>query len=674
MKFKSTPRRSVFNMFQACFILVFFLFSFQTEAIGIDQLPADDFSNNSIDDMWYLSENNNVWMSEVNQRLEGRSAGGNSENDAAYISEQWKLSTSYDFSMQIDWHFSVTAPNAGLFFGVAENLLRETSFTLNVARDENTPDFYIDAYRSGEEVYEINDSDHNDIHRENSDGVFYISYDSMNDRFYLSTNGYWRSRNPEDGDWVFENWLKGEWGLESVSVVIGVYDADNIGNAIDSGDAYFDNFLVTQGTTITVPYNHVVAFGDSLSDHDGLSSYNSTIVANGGQGAPGSWTNNGATPYGGEVWLDYLTDQWGATLDNNAIGGAMTLGHESSGVQSLIDASLLPDLGLTGQVATYLASSPDYNAEETLFTIWIGGNDCLEFFRGEYYTVDPSVLVADSIGRIITQMDSLYADGARNFMVMNLPDLAKTPAFNTKDATTQANVTGVVMTFNAVLASALSDFTSAHGDANIYNIDAFTYLNEIIIDDVFDESVAPYLNVDGSCNWDFTSFNGTFDMFLFFDCIHPTTSAHELVAMEVAEGLIDIVSSTGNISGVVTTKLFGQSVNVAGATVTVSGTQVSTVTDAAGNYTLADVPPGTHDLEIMMEHFAPVTVSGVIVTAGATTPVSTDDTILTLSYGFSQAELDAAILAEQQRWDANGDGQIGLEEAIRSLQIVSGIE
>lgn len=280
-------------------------------------------------------------------------------------------------------------------------------------------------------------------------------------------------------------------------------------------------------------YKHIVAFGDSLSDNGGLSSYNSIIVANGGQGAPGSWTNNGATPYGGDVWLDYLKNKWGATLDNNAIGGAMTLGHENSGIQALIDASLLPDLGLTGQITTYLSSSPTYDVNKTIFAIWIGGNDCLEFFRGEYYTSDPNALIVDSVGRIITQIGSLYADGARNFMVLNLPDLSKTPAFNTQDAITQANVAGVVNNFNAALASALSGFTSAHTDAELFAIDAFSKMNEIISDDIFEDSTASYLKVDENCDWDFASFNGTYDQFLFFDCIHPTTKAHELVANEV---------------------------------------------------------------------------------------------------------------------------------------------
>lgn len=39
---------------------------------------------------------------------------------------------------------------------------------------------------------------------------------------------------------------------------------------------------------------------------------------------------------------------------------------------------------------------------------------------------------------------------------------------------------------------------------------------------------------------------------------------------------------------------------------------------------------------------------------------------------YSQIEIDNAVAQERKRWDANGDNKIGLAEAIRSLQIVSG--
>ncbi len=296
-------------------------------------------------------------------------------------------------------------------------------------------------------------------------------------------------------------------------------------------------FITCMGTSSwAFDYNHIVAFGDSLSDHGGLSAHSTTIAAYGGPATvPESWTNNGAIPYGGDIWLDYLSDEWDATLDNNAIGGAMTTGHESAEIQALIDASLLPDLGLTGQVADWLDESAEYDADKTLFAIWIGGNDLLEFFRQEYYTSDPNTLVADSVGRILMQLGMLYAEGARHFLVINLPDLTKTPAFNTKDATIQTQVAAVVAGFNTALSTALSDFSTANADATVHPVDAFAYLNSIIADDTFDNATETYLKVDDNCDWDLASFNGTHDQFLFFDCIHPTTKSHELVAAEVAD-------------------------------------------------------------------------------------------------------------------------------------------
>ena len=58
---------------------------------------------------------------------------------------------------------------------------------------------------------------------------------------------------------------------------------------------------------------------------------------------------------------------------------------------------------------------------------------------------------------------------------------------------------------------------------------------------------------------------------------------------------------------------------------------------------------------------------------GATTAISADDSVLTF-YGYSQAKMDSAVLAERQKWVANDEDQSGLEEAVRSLQVVSEIE
>jgi len=39
----------------------------------------------------------------------------------------------------------------------------------------------------------------------------------------------------------------------------------------------------------------------------------------------------------------------------------------------------------------------------------------------------------------------------------------------------------------------------------------------------------------------------------------------------------------------------------------------------------------------------------------------------------TQAQSDAAVKAEQLKWDANGDGRIGLEDIIRMLQVMAGL-
>jgi hypothetical protein len=40
---------------------------------------------------------------------------------------------------------------------------------------------------------------------------------------------------------------------------------------------------------------------------------------------------------------------------------------------------------------------------------------------------------------------------------------------------------------------------------------------------------------------------------------------------------------------------------------------------------------------------------------------------------YTQADMDQAVQSERQKWDANGDGRIGLDEAIRALQVTSGV-
>lgn len=291
--------------------------------------------------------------------------------------------------------------------------------------------------------------------------------------------------------------------------------------------------LVFPAATLARSFDTVIAFGDSLSDHYGLQSYIGVYdpVSN-PNGALEAWTN-------GDVWVEYLADLLNADLDNNAIAGAMTKGHENDDIQAMSDAGTLPQLGLIGQVNKFVAENTTFNPGDTLFTIWIGGNDLLKYGRGESEAASANELITDAIDNIVNSMSALVAEGAVQFLVINLPDLGKSPAYNTRTPVEIAGVTALSTAFNDALNTGINNFKSVFPSVTVYQFDVFTYLNEVIRDKKFKNSTGTYMVLDASGNYTGAT-NEPAEDYLFWDTIHPTTKAHQLVAVEVAEDLFDV--------------------------------------------------------------------------------------------------------------------------------------
>jgi phospholipase/lecithinase/hemolysin len=280
-------------------------------------------------------------------------------------------------------------------------------------------------------------------------------------------------------------------------------------------------------------FDKIIAFGDSLSDHHGLEAYLGLYhPVDNPNGVLEAWTN-------GDVWVEYLADIMDATLDNNAIAGAMTDGHESEQVQALSDQGLLPQLGLVGQVNSFSDENPAFVAKDTLFTIWIGGNDLLEYGRGESDAASVDALLNDAIDNIINSMSKLAGEGATHFIVLNLPDLGKTPAYNSRTPAEIAGATTLSVMFNTALETGLTNFEKLFPEITIYKLDVYTYMNQMIADDEFANTTGTYMTLDE--NGDYTgAVNGPADDYLFWDNIHPTTKAHELVAINADELIADV--------------------------------------------------------------------------------------------------------------------------------------
>ena len=282
----------------------------------------------------------------------------------------------------------------------------------------------------------------------------------------------------------------------------------------------FGAVLVLHNPLHAQPYTHIVAFGDSLTDFGGLAFYN--------DGLPESIDDFPKAMTNDRVWIQYLADEWDADLDNNAIGGARTDEHTSSQIQELSDTGMIPDLSYLGQISRFIEEDEPFPPADTLFAVWIGGNDFSGF---DLEQGDQNQFVNETVGNIRFGLNELAAEaGARILLVLNLPDMGKIPRYNDNTEISE-KATALARDFNLALENTLADFTQANSDVRVYVFDVFAYMNELISSDIFENTTGTYLELDEDGDWT-GDFNGPADDFIFWDEIHPTDRTHTLLAQE----------------------------------------------------------------------------------------------------------------------------------------------
>ena len=131
----------------------------------------------------------------------------------------------------------------------------------------------------------------------------------------------------------------------------------------------------------------------------------------------------------------------------------------------------------------------------------------------------------------------LWASGARIILVMNVPDLGVTPM--AKSIGMRPQLSGLCAAYNQVLGQAL--YNLAEAGIPTIRLDAFKVLREMANTPAaygFSNVAVPFLLAPAGSNP---------DQFLFWDSVHPTTGAHEVLADEaVAQLLAAFSPSKGN--------------------------------------------------------------------------------------------------------------------------------
>ena len=130
------------------------------------------------------------------------------------------------------------------------------------------------------------------------------------------------------------------------------------------------------------------------------------------------------------------------------------------------------------------------------------------------------------MSNLIGSINTLADAGARNFLVVNSPDLGSTPAF--RNSGNAALMTLLSQTFNTALESQLNALSTAKPQLDIELFQLDDALNNLIDN----PSSSGFTNVTQPCVTN-TSVCSDTSSYLFWDTLHPTTRTHHILAQQL---------------------------------------------------------------------------------------------------------------------------------------------
>lgn len=267
---------------------------------------------------------------------------------------------------------------------------------------------------------------------------------------------------------------------------------------------------LTLSTQNFAPIADLYVFGDSLSD------MGTVFRATGGLYPPnppyfqGRYSN-------GRVWVEYLADQLNLSsehIHNVACGGATT-GRDVN--------SLVP--GLLPQVEAFTQAHREVD-RTALYVLWAGAND---YLQGVVNSVTPVEHVTQAIA-------ALQAVGAQRILVANLPDLGELPA--TRTGANAAALNQLSQSHNQNLRRSLKRLTQQQPELQIVTLDANALYRAAIVN----PAQFGFTNVTSACVSGAAICRNP-DQCLFWDGIHPTTAAHQILG----EAAFEVVQAAGMV-------------------------------------------------------------------------------------------------------------------------------
>lgn len=212
------------------------------------------------------------------------------------------------------------------------------------------------------------------------------------------------------------------------------------------------------------PIKEFVVIGDSLSDNGNL--YNSLfkLIPKSPPYFEGRFSN-------GPTWAEdagqYYFENFGVSYKIDAYGGATAIMHDRK-----YDKFIAPTI-LEWEVYKYLFESRFQDQSNVLFALWIGANDYL-YDQQE----DTSALVNSVVDKISWGIQTLINNGAKQIVVLNLPDMSRTPFAKTQGTGERLHLLSAL--HNQRLAEAVAVLQKNNPNVKLLQIDIFSIFNDLL--------------------------------------------------------------------------------------------------------------------------------------------------------------------------------------------------
>lgn len=320
---------------------------------------------------------------------------------------------------------------------------------------------------------------------------------------------------------------------------------------------FFPLYFLTQMNAFAANVDKIIVFGDSLSDTGNLYSLSNAahqkislvpVIPKSPPYYQGMFSN-------GPVWIKLLADTLNVEMNNYAYGGAWA---------ERIFYSKLPIPSFIAQVNYYMVRDAlDFHKENHLYVIWIGSNDYM------YNRFSAERATTRVITMIEKQLKKLIAAGATKFLILNLPDLGLAPQNTAKGKEFSEALTHLAELHNRKMSEMLTKVQQQHQDAKLVSLDVMTQFKDIIahpnqygLKNVTDACYGGKYTLQQTMNQDDElhvaiennpSLNAAFttqelpvdsicsnpDDYLFWDKLHPTRVAHQLIAIGAMNALLE---------------------------------------------------------------------------------------------------------------------------------------